>query len=228
MERSLLKHQQCEQRFEHDREKRKSHGIVCGIDEAGRGPLIGRVYAAAVIFDDETFIEGLDDSKKLSEKKREELFEEITQKAVSYAVGYAEVEEIEKLNILQATFLAMERAFKGLSQKPDLALVDGNRTPPLPVKVETVVKGDSVSASIAAASILAKVSRDRYMKDIDKKYPQYGFASNNGYGTQEHMDALIKYGITPIHRRFFLRKAEAKFGKFKDYKEVEENEDSDQ
>ena len=112
LERSLLKHQQCEQRFEHDREKRKVHGIVCGIDEAGRGPLIGRVYAAAVIFDDETFIEGLDDSKKLSEKKREELFEEITQKAVSYAVGYAEVEEIEKLNILQATFLAMERALR--------------------------------------------------------------------------------------------------------------------
>lgn len=217
-----MKHQQCEQRFEHDREKRKVHGIICGIDEAGRGPLIGRVYAAAVIFDDKTFIEGLDDSKKLSEKKREELFEEITKKAVSYAVGYAEVEEIEKLNILQATFLAMERAVKNLTVKPQLALVDGNRTPPLPVKTETVVKGDSVSASIAAASILAKVSRDRYMKEIDKKYPEFGFSSNNGYGTQEHIDALIKYGVTPIHRRFFLRKAEEKFGKFKDYKGTEE------
>ena len=222
MEKSLLKHQQCEQRFGYDREKRKSHGIICGIDEAGRGPFIGRVYAASVIFNDKTFIEGLDDSKKLSEKKREELFEEITQKAVSYAVGYAEVEEIEKLNILQATFLAMERAVKGLSEKPDLALVDGNRTPVLPIKVETVVKGDSVSASIAAASILAKVSRDRYMKEIDKKYPEFGFASNNGYGTQAHIDALIKYGVTPIHRRSFLKKSEAKYGKFKEYKENKE------
>ncbi len=222
MEKSLLKHQQCEQRFEYDRDKRKAHGIVCGIDEAGRGPFIGRVYAAAVILDDKAFIEDLNDSKKLSEKKREELFEEITKKAVSYSVGYAEVEEIEELNILQATFLAMERAVKGLSSKPDLALVDGNRTPPLPVKTETVVKGDSVSASIAAASILAKVSRDRYMKEIDKRYPEFGFASNNGYGTQAHIDALIKYGVTPIHRRSFLRKAEAKYGKFKDYKEIKE------
>lgn len=222
MEKSLLKHQQCEQRFEYDREKRQSHSVVCGVDEAGRGPWIGRVYAAAVIFDDKAFIEGLNDSKKLSEKKREELFEEITKKAVSCSVGYAEVEEIERLNILQATFLAMERAVKGLSVKPGLALVDGNRTPSLPCSVETVVKGDSVSASIAAASILAKVSRDRYMKEIDKKYPEFSFASNNGYGTQAHIDALREYGVTPIHRKSFLKKSEAKYGAFKEYKGAKE------
>ena len=221
MEKSLLKHQQCEQRFEYDREKRRDGKMICGIDEAGRGPWIGRVYAAAVVFDDKTFIEVINDSKKLSEAKREELFKEITKKAVSYSVGYAEVEEIERLNILEATFLAMERAVKGLSVAPDLALVDGNREPKLSCKVETVVKGDSISASVAAAGILAKVSRDRYIREIDKKYPEFNFASNKGYGTKAHIDALIEYGVTPIHRKSFLKKSEAKYGVFKEYKEKE-------
>lgn len=220
MERSLLKHQQCELRFEFDKEKRQRYGIICGIDEAGRGPWIGRVYAAAVVFDDKAFIEGLNDSKKLSESKREELFEEITKKAVSYSVSYAEVEEIERLNILQATFLAMERAVKGLSVVPRLALVDGNRMPKFPCAVETIVKGDSISASIAAASILAKVSRDRYMREIDEKYPEFNFSSNKGYGTEAHIEALKQYGFTPIHRRSFLKKQEEKFGAFKEYKET--------
>ncbi|HBH94772.1 MAG TPA: ribonuclease HII [Ruminococcaceae bacterium] len=219
MEKSLLKHRQCEQRFEFDREKRQKGKIICGIDEAGRGPWIGRVYAASVVFDDKTFIEGIDDSKKLSEAKREELFEEIKKRAVSYGIGYAEVEEIERLNILEATFLAMERAVKGLSVVPDLVLVDGNREPKLSLRVETVVKGDSASASIAAASILAKVSRDRYMREIDKKYPEFSFASNKGYGTKAHIDALINYGVTPDHRRSFLKKSEVKYGAFKEYKE---------
>lgn len=219
MEKSLLKHQQCEQRFEFDKEKRQEGKIICGIDEAGRGPWIGRVYAAAVIFDNKAFIEGIDDSKKLSEAKREELFEEITKKAVSYSVGYAEVEEIERLNILEATFLAMERAVKGLSVTPDLVLIDGNREPKLSYRIETIVKGDSVSASIAAASILAKVSRDRYMKEIDKRYPEFNFSSNKGYGTKAHIDALKEYGVTPIHRKSFLKKSEVKYGVFKEYKE---------
>lgn len=219
MEKSLLKHQQCVQRFEFDKNKRSEFGAVCGIDEAGRGPWIGRVYAAAVIFDDKAFIEGLNDSKKLSEAKRETLYEEIVKTAVSYGIGYAEVEEIEKLNILQATFLAMERAVKKLSVVPSLALVDGNRTPDLSCgcKIETVVKGDSVSASIAAASVLAKVSRDRYVCAIDEKYPEFGFSSNKGYGTAAHIEALKKYGITPVHRRSFLKKQEEACGKFKEY-----------
>lgn len=220
MEKSLLKHQQCVQRFEFDKEKRREYGTVCGIDEAGRGPWIGRVYAAAVIFDDKVFIEGLDDSKKLSEAKREALFEEITKKAVSYGIAYAEVEEIERLNILQATFLAMDRAIKKLSVIPSLAIVDGNRTPTLSCgcTVETAVKGDSASASIAAASILAKVSRDRYMREIDKKYPEFNFSSNKGYGTAAHIEALKEFGVTPIHRRSFLKKQEEKCGEFKEYK----------
>lgn len=218
MERSLLKHLQCEERFAFDKIKRVENGIVCGIDEAGRGPWVGRVYAAAVIFDDDVFIEGLDDSKKLSESKREQLFDEIISKASAHSVAYAEVEEIEQLNILQATFLAMERAFQGLQTTPTLALVDGNRLPPLPCQIETVVKGDSKSASIAAASILAKVSRDRYMNELDREYPEYGFSAHKGYGTPAHIAALQKYGVTPVHRRSFLKKQEAKLGKFPEYK----------
>lgn len=212
MEKSLLKHRQCEERFNFDREKRGEYGIVCGIDEAGRGPWIGDVYAAAVIFDGNTFIEGLDDSKKLSEAKREQLFEEIAEKALAYSVAYATVEEIEELNILQATFLAMQRAFEGLKITPAFALVDGNREPPLPCPVQTVVKGDSVSASIAAASILAKVSRDRKMGELDKQYPEFNFKSNKGYGTAQHIAALREYGYTPFHRRSFLTKQETKQG----------------
>ncbi len=218
MERSLLKHLQCEERFAFDKIKRAENGIICGIDEAGRGPWVGRVYAAAVIFDDNVFIEGLDDSKKLSESKREQLFDEIISKASAYSIAYAEAEEIEQFNILQATFLAMERAFQGLQTAPALALVDGNMLPPLPCRTETVVKGDGKSASIAAASILAKVSRDRYMKELDREYPEYGFSAHKGYGTAAHIAALQKYGVTPVHRRSFLKKQEAKLGKFPEYK----------
>ena len=219
MERSLLKLRQCEERFAFDKAKRAQHGVICGIDEAGRGPWAGRVYAAAVILDDDIFIEGLNDSKKLSEAQREHFYTEITDQALAYSIAWAEVEEIERLNILQATFLAMQRAYNGLGVTASLALVDGNRLPPLPVRTETVVKGDSLSAGIAAAGILAKVSRDCYMAELDKKYPQYGFLSHKGYGTPQHIAALKKYGITPIHRRSFLKKQEAKSGKFPEYSE---------
>lgn len=220
MTKAEIRAAECAARFEFDKEKRKKYPVICGIDEAGRGPWIGRVYAAAVVLDDSVYIDGINDSKKLSEKKREQLFAEITEKAVSYSVAFAEVEEIEKLNILQATFLAMKRAFDGLDgleSLPDLALVDGNRVPPVECSVETVVKGDSVSASIGAASILAKVSRDRYVKELDKLYPEFGFASNKGYGTAQHIAALREYGVTPVHRRSFLKKQEEKEGTFKEY-----------
>lgn len=222
MTKAEIKAAECAARFEFDKEKRKSFPVICGIDEAGRGPWIGRVYAAAVVLDDSVYIDGINDSKKLSEKKREQLFDKITEKAVSYSVAFAEVEEIEELNILQATFLAMKRAFdglEGLKSAPDLALVDGNGAPPVKCRVEAVVKGDSVSASIGAASILAKVSRDRYVKELDRLYPEYGFASNKGYGTAQHIAALREYGITPVHRRSFLAKQEEKLGKFAEYAE---------
>ena len=217
MERSLLKLRQCEERFAFDKGKRAEHGVICGIDEAGRGPWVGRVYAAAVIFDDDIFIEGLNDSKKLSEAQREHFYTEITAQALAYSIAWAEVEEIERLNILQATFLAMQRAYEGLGVPADLALVDGNRLPPLPIKTETIIKGDSISAGISAAGILAKVSRDRYMAELDKEYPEYGFLSHKGYGTPQHIAALQKYGITPVHRRSFLKKQEEKLGKFPEY-----------
>ena len=219
MERSLLKLRQCEERFAFDTRKRNEHGVICGIDEAGRGPWAGRVYAAAVILDDDIFIEGLNDSKKLTEIQREHFYTEITDRALAYSVAWASVEEIEKLNILQATFLAMQRAYSSLGITADLALVDGNRLPQLPCKTETIVKGDSISASISAAGILAKVSRDRYIAELDREYPQYGFLSHKGYGTAGHIAALQKYGITPEHRRSFLKKQEAKLGKFPEYKE---------
>lgn len=222
MDRKQEKLLKCRERFEYDKRLRAENGLLCGVDEAGRGPWIGAVYAAAVIFDDEAFIEGLDDSKKLSEAKREELYAEITEKAVSYSVAFATEKEIEELNILGATFLAMERAVKGLNPAPAMALVDGNRLPPLKMKTETVVKGDSASASIAAASILAKVTRDRYMKELDLRYPEFDFASNKGYGTKQHVEALKKYGYTPEHRRLFLRKLEAKEGGLKEYKNQDE------
>lgn len=217
MSRLEKKRAECEARFGFDIIKRREYGCICGIDEAGRGPWVGRVYAAAVVFDDDVFIDGINDSKKLSETRREELYREITEKAVTYCVAFAEVEEIEKLNILQATFLAMNRAFKGLEIIPSAALVDGNRQPLLSCQAETVIKGDSISASIGAASILAKVSRDRYMKELDKIYPEFGFSSNKGYGTAQHIAALREYGVTPVHRRSFLKKQEEKDGGFKIY-----------
>lgn len=180
--------------------------LICGIDEAGRGPLAGPVCAAAVILPRGLEIPGLDDSKKLSEKKRDELFEQIKEKALCYGIAFAEVEEIERLNILGATFLAMNRAFEKLSLKPDVALVDGNRDPGLGLDTRLVVKGDSRCADIAAASILAKVTRDRYMLEMDKLYPQYHFEKHKGYGTKLHYEALRQFGPSPIHRPSFLRK----------------------
>lgn len=179
---------------------------VCGIDEAGRGPLAGPVFAAAVILPFGLEIEGLNDSKKLSEKKREKLFDVITAQAEAYGIGFATEREIDEINILQATFLAMKRAFDALPKAAHYALVDGNRMPTLGVPTKTIIKGDACSASIAAASILAKVSRDRLMYELDGVYPEYQFAKHKGYGTAVHVQALKEYGPCPIHRRSFLKK----------------------
>ena len=180
---------------------------VCGVDEAGRGPLCGPVCAAAVILPEGVELEGVNDSKKLSEKKREELFDVIKEKALAYSVAFATVEEIEEYNILEATFMAMNRAIEGLQIGADYALIDGNRVPKnIKIPCETVVKGDAKSLSIAAASILAKVSRDRLLLEYDKQYPEYNFAKHKGYGTKEHIEAIKKYGPCPIHRASFLTK----------------------
>ena len=179
---------------------------VCGVDEAGRGPLAGPVCAAAVILPQGLVIEGLNDSKKLSEKKREMLYDKVTENALAWSVAFASEAEIDEINILQATFLAMKRAVEGLGIKADYALIDGNRMPPLDINGETVIKGDSLSMSIAAASIIAKVTRDRLMLEIDKEYPQYLFSQHKGYGTVLHYEMLEKHGISPVHRRSFLKK----------------------
>ena len=193
--------------FEYDEAVRESvGGSICGIDEAGRGPLAGDVYAAAVILRPGTIINGLNDSKKLTEKKREQLYDEIIAKAEAYCVATASVAEIDSVNILQATFLAMKRAYEGLEITADAVLVDGNRKPFGGDEVTTVVKGDGTSASIAAASILAKVSRDRYMMKLSEKYPQYQFEKHKGYGTKLHYEMLEKHGISEVHRRTFLKK----------------------
>ena len=179
-------------------------GLICGVDEAGRGPLAGPVCAAAVILPPETELPGLNDSKKLSEKKREQLFPEIQQIALAWSVAFASVEEIEERNILGATMLAMNRAIAGLSLTPDLALIDGNRNKEIEVPSRCVVHGDARCASIAAASILAKVSRDHLMLELAREYPQYGFEQHKGYGTRAHYAALREYGPCPAHRPSFL------------------------
>ncbi len=181
--------------------------LVCGVDEAGRGPLAGPVCAAAVILPPDLEIEGLNDSKKLTDKRRRALYDVITDQAIAYGIAFAREQEIDEINILQATFLAMRRAVEQLAIKPDLSLVDGNREPDFgAIPIKTIIKGDSLSASIAAASILAKVTRDRYMEEQDKIYPQYGFALHKGYGTQAHYAALREFGACPLHRRTFLKK----------------------
>jgi ribonuclease HII len=179
---------------------------LCGVDEAGRGPLAGPVYAAAVMLPRGLVIPGLDDSKKLSEKTREQLFDVIREQAIAYSIASASVEEIEERNILGATMLAMNRAIAGLSVKPDLALIDGNRNKGIDVPSRCVVKGDARCAEIAAASILAKVSRDRLMRELAERYPQYGFEQHKGYGTAQHYAALREHGPSPVHRPSFLRK----------------------
>lgn len=182
--------------------------IICGVDEAGRGPLAGPVYAAAVILPKGHIVEGVNDSKKLSEKKRELLFDKIIDECVCYSIGTASEKEIDEINILQATYLAMKRAVDGLEIVPQLALIDGNRIPPLTsTDARAIVKGDAKSASIACASILAKVSRDRYMLEMAKKYPEYQFEKHKGYGTKLHYEMIDKYGICEIHRKTFLKKA---------------------
>ena len=180
--------------------------VICGVDEAGRGPLAGPVCAAAVILPAGLVIPGLDDSKKLSDKRRRELMPIIQENALAYGIAFASHEEIDRINILQATFLAMERALAQLKIKPDLALIDGNRQKDFGINVETVVKGDSRSANIAAASVLAKVTRDNYMEEMAKAYPGYGFEIHKGYGTKAHYEALRNLGPSPIHRMTFLKK----------------------
>ncbi len=180
--------------------------VICGVDEAGRGPLAGPVCAAAVILPEHAELPGLTDSKKLTDKKRRELFPLIQEQAIAYGIGFASEQEIDEINILQATFLAMQRALDQLTVKPDLALIDGNREKYFGLPVKTVVKGDSLSANIAAASVLAKVSRDNLMVELAEKYPQYGFEIHKGYGTKAHYAALREYGASPIHRMTFLKK----------------------
>lgn len=191
--------------FEHQAQE-QGFNVVCGVDEAGRGPLAGPVCAAAVILPDGLVIEGLDDSKKLTEKKRDALYDIICEEAISYGIAFASVEEIEEMNILQATFLAMKRAVESLDVKPDLALVDGNQKPNLEIQARTLVKGDAKSPSIAAASILAKVTRDRLMTEIAEQYPEYEFPKHKGYGTKLHYEKIMEHGISPVHRRSFLKK----------------------
>lgn len=182
------------------------YSLVCGVDEAGRGPLAGPVCAAAVILPPDLALPGLNDSKKLSDKKRRELYDQITEQAVAYGVALVDEKTIDEINILQATFLAMQRAIDQLKVSPDIVLIDGNRAPELSLSCKTVIKGDSLSASIAAASILAKVTRDRLMEEMDGAFPQYGFAVHKGYGTKRHYEALRAYGPCRIHRMSFLKK----------------------
>ncbi len=185
---------------------KKGYSYVCGVDEAGRGPLAGPVCAAAVILPENIQIEGLNDSKKLTESKRETLYDIICEKAIAFSVCYGTLEEIEQYNILEATYIAMNRAIDSLSVKADYALIDGNRVPRnIKIPCETVIKGDAKSCSIAAASILAKVTRDRLLLEYDKKYPQYGFAAHKGYGTKAHYEAIKQHGVCEVHRLSFLK-----------------------
>lgn len=185
----------------------RGFNFICGVDEAGRGPLAGPVCAAAVILPCDIVIDGLDDSKKLTEKKREALYEIIIEKAIAYSVAFASVEEIEEVNILGATYIAMCRAIEQLGCKADYVLIDGNRFPPmLKTQGKCIIKGDSKSMSVAAASILAKVTRDRLLMEYAEKFPQYGFEKHKGYGTKLHIEAIKKYGVTDVHRPSFLKK----------------------
>lgn len=180
--------------------------LICGVDEAGRGPLCGPVVAAAVILKEDDMIEGVNDSKKLSEKKREEVYGKIMDKAIAVGVGVKDVDVIEEVNILNATKLAMKEAIDNLKVRPEFVLIDGNQMIDIDINAKTVVHGDAISESIAAASIIAKVTRDRMLIEWDKKYPEYGFAKHKGYGTKAHIEAIQKYGLTPLHRPSFCTK----------------------
>lgn len=187
-------------------QKAQGFQLVCGVDEAGRGPLAGPVCAAAVILPEDVNIPGLNDSKKLSDKRRREMYPLIKEQAIAYSIAFATEEEIDDINILQATYLAMQRAIDGLQVKPDFALIDGNRAKDFGLPVKTIVGGDGLSASIAAASILAKVTRDNFMLELAKAYPQYGFEVHKGYGTKAHYEALAQFGPSKVHRMSFLKK----------------------
>ena len=185
--------------------REEGFSAICGVDEAGRGPLCGPVVAAACILPDGFVLEGLNDSKKLTPKKRDFLFDLIRENAIAYCIAEASVEEIDSLNILEADLLAMRRAIEGLSVKADVALIDGNIARDFPIPTKAIIHGDAISPSIAAASILAKVTRDRQCEELDRQYPQYGIAKHKGYGTKAHMEALRTYGPSPIHRKQFIR-----------------------
>jgi len=191
-----------------DDEYRKKYNLkyLCGIDEAGRGPLAGPVVAASVIFHQDTFIDGVNDSKKVTIKNREKLFEKIIESCVCYSIGIVDVEKIEEINILQSALLAMKNSVESLELSPEIILIDGNKLFQCNLPKEAIVKGDSKSFSIAAASILAKVTRDRIMRELHEKYPEYNWIKNKGYGTREHINAIHKYGVTEIHRKSFLKK----------------------
>lgn len=191
---------------EYDKLVFENYGLVCGIDEAGRGPLAGNVYAAAVILDENNPVEGLNDSKKLTEKKREMLYPEIIAKAKAYCISFATVEEIDETDILSADLLAMKRAYDGLGLTADIVIVDGDVLPEIGGFVKNLNKGDATSEAVAAASILAKVARDHYMLEEAKNYPEYGFEKHKGYGTAFHRNAILEYGACPIHRKTFLKK----------------------
>ena len=184
----------------------EGYSYIAGVDEAGRGPLAGPVYAAAVILPPEVRLDGINDSKKLSPKKREALFDEIIEKAVGYSIFSVDEKTIDEINILRATYMAMNGAVGALFPKPNYVIIDGNGIRDMDFPHETIVKGDSKSISIAAASVLSKVARDRYITEMAKEYPQYGFEKHKGYGTREHIDAILKYGASPIHRKTFLKK----------------------
>lgn len=192
--------------LEFDDDVRTHVPMFCGVDEAGRGPLAGDVYAAAVILQPDARIAGLNDSKKIPEARREDMVAEIKEKSLAWSIAFATVEEIERLNILQATMLAMRRAVEGLAVTPQLALIDGNQAPHLQIPTQTVIGGDAKSASIAAASVLAKTARDATLRELDTLYPMYGFAKHKGYGTKAHYDAIRQYGVCPAHRHSFLKK----------------------
>ena len=184
----------------------EGYKYIAGVDEAGRGPLAGPVYAAAVILPPDIRLDGINDSKKLSPKKREALFDEITEKAIAYSIFPVDEKTIDEINILRATYMAMNGAVNSLSTKPDYVIIDGNSIKDMVIPHETIVKGDAKSISIAAASVLAKVARDRYITEMSEIYPEYGFEKHKGYGTKEHTDAILKYGASPIHRKTFLKK----------------------
>lgn len=192
--------------FYENLQKQQGFQMICGVDEAGRGPLAGPVCAAAVILPEDVNVPGLNDSKKLSDKRRREMFPLIKEQAIAYCVAFSTEQEIDDINILQATFLAMQRAIDGLQVKADFALIDGNREKDFGLPVKTIVGGDGLSASIAAASILAKVTRDDYMLELAEKYPQYGFDVHKGYGTKAHYEALAQFGPSDVHRMTFLKK----------------------